>query len=96
MPGNQCSQPMLSHNLVPFETYILTQRAAYVWPQDEEAAPLITAEQVASAAAAARPSISPSERMRLEAVYARFQQGRDPGLGGSAASKGKGKRATLA
>jgi len=58
--------------------------------------PAITAEQVAAAAATARPSISPAERQRLDAVYARFQQGRDPGLGSSASAKGKGKRATLA
>jgi len=51
---------------------------------------------VAAAAATARPSISPAERQRLDAVYARFQQGRDPGLGSSASAKGKGKRATLA
>ena len=62
--------------------------------QDEAAAPRIMAEHVAAAAASSRPSITASERQRLEAVYARFQQGRDPGLSGSAAAKGK--RATLA
>lgn len=51
--------------------------------QGEEAttqACVLTAQHVSRALSRARPSLPATEKQRLEAVYARFQQSRDPGL----------------
>lgn len=56
--------------------------------QEQEAQPeeataaacVLTAQHVQRALARARPSLPATEKRRLEAVYARFQQSRDPGL----------------
>ncbi|KAK9829370.1 hypothetical protein WJX72_005440 [[Myrmecia] bisecta] len=58
-------------------------------------APVVSAEHVRGAAGKARPSVPPVEKARLEAIYARFRESRDPGIG-NVSAKGKGKRATLA
>jgi peroxin-1 len=44
------------------------------------AACVLTAQHIQRALAKARPSLPVTEKRRLEAVYARFQQSRDPGL----------------
>lgn len=44
------------------------------------AACVLTAQHVQRALSRARPSLPATEKQRLEAVYARFQQSRDPGL----------------
>ncbi|KAI8468303.1 MAG: P-loop containing nucleoside triphosphate hydrolase protein [Monoraphidium minutum] len=63
-------------------------------------APAVAMRHAERALARARPSLPPSERRRLEGVYARFMAGRDPELANRQAradAKGKGaKRATLA
>jgi peroxin-1 len=46
----------------------------------EHGACVLTAQHVQRALSRARPSLPPTERQRLQAVYARFQQSRDPGL----------------
>ncbi|KAK2077572.1 hypothetical protein QBZ16_004417 [Prototheca wickerhamii] len=52
---------------------------------------------LAAALAAARPSVPAKERSRFEAIYARFQEGRDGNLGEEPLSpRDKGKRQTLA
>jgi hypothetical protein len=62
-----------------------------------EAVPQVFQKHLEAALADARPSVPPAERKRLEGIYSRFLQSRDPGIGNaSASSKGKGKRATLA
>jgi transitional endoplasmic reticulum ATPase len=43
-------------------------------------APVLCVEHLQRALARARPSLPATEQRRLAAVYARFQQGRDPGL----------------
>ncbi|KAL4452226.1 hypothetical protein ABPG75_007888 [Micractinium tetrahymenae] len=52
--------------------------------------PLIQARHLQAALATARPSVPEAERERLEAIYARFRQDRQPGQA-AAADKGKGK-----
>lgn len=55
---------------------------------------VIQARHLEAALRAARPSVPEAERERLEAIYARFRQDREPGGAGSGASamdKGKGK-----
>jgi SpoVK/Ycf46/Vps4 family AAA+-type ATPase len=42
--------------------------------------PVLRMEHLQRALARARPSLPATEQRRLAAVYARFQQGRDPGL----------------
>lgn len=54
-------------------------------PGEGEASPsaaacVLTAQHIQRALARARPSLPVTEKRRLEAVYARFQQSRDPGL----------------
>ncbi len=64
--------------------------------QDAQATPLITAKHITEALSKAHPSVPPAERRRLEAVYDKFSNNRDPNIG-SADHKGKGKQlATLA
>lgn len=53
--------------------------------------PLIQQRHLDAALDAARPSVPEAERERLEAIYARFRQDREPGGTRSAAEKGKGK-----
>ncbi len=53
-------------------------------------APVIQARHLEAALAAARPSVPEAERDRLEAIYARFRQDRQPGQT-PAVDKGKGK-----
>lgn len=53
-------------------------------------APVIQARHLEAALAAARPSVPEAERERLEAIYARFRQDRQPGQT-PAVDKGKGK-----
>lgn len=56
------------------------------------APPVILRRHLEAALAEVRPSVAEAERERLEAVYARFRQDREPGGGGAAAlDKGKGK-----
>lgn len=55
------------------------------------APPLIQLRHLDAALDAARPSVPEAERERLEAIYARFRQDREPGGTRSAAEKGKGK-----
>jgi peroxin-1 len=57
--------------------------------------PLIGMAQLRAAVAAARPSLPLRERLRLGAIYQRFQQSKDPGLGNTE-EHGGGPRATLA
>lgn len=52
--------------------------------------PVIQARHLQAALAAARPSVPEAERERLEAVYARFRQDRQPGQA-AGVDKGKGK-----
>lgn len=60
----------------------------------------VSMAHVQRALSRARPSLPPSERRRLEAVYNRFQQSRDPGLSNRPALPGEEqqriKHATLA
>lgn len=64
--------------------------------QDQEATPVVTSQHILEALGRAHPSIPPAERRRLEAVYDKFSNNRDPNIG-SADRKGKGKQlATLA
>jgi SpoVK/Ycf46/Vps4 family AAA+-type ATPase len=58
--------------------------------------PPLQARHLQAALQATRPSLPPNERARLEAIYARFQQGRDPGLSPSRGEKGKGKMVSWA
>ncbi|PRW56943.1 peroxisome biogenesis 1 isoform X1 [Chlorella sorokiniana] len=53
--------------------------------------PLIQQRHLDAALEAARPSVPEAERERLEAIYSRFRQDREPGGTRSAADKGKGK-----
>ena len=55
------------------------------------APPLIQQRHLDAALEAARPSVPEAERERLEAIYSRFRQDREPGGTRSAADKGKGK-----
>jgi peroxin-1 len=59
------------------------------------AVPMISMDQLRAAVAAARPSLPAKERQRLAAIYQRFQQSKDPGLGNTE-EHGQGPRATLA
>ncbi len=59
------------------------------------APPPLTMEQLRAAVGAARPSLPLKERLRLGAIYQRFQQSKDPGLGNTE-EHGQGPRATLA
>ncbi len=61
--------------------------------QDAQATPLITAKHITEALSKAHPSVPPAERRRLEAVYDKFSNNRDPNIG-SADHKGKGKQLT--
>jgi hypothetical protein len=64
--------------------------------QDAQATLLITTKHITEALSKAHPSVPPAERRRLEAVYDKFSNNRDPNIG-SADHKGKGKQlATLA
>lgn len=64
--------------------------------QGESATPTIMGRHIEEALKKARPSVPPAERRRLEAVYNKFSNNRDPSIG-SADHKGKGKQiATLA
>lgn len=74
-------------------------------PQEEEekgsaAACVLTSQHVSRALSHARPSLPAAEKQRLDAVYARFQQSRDPGLSNRPAvpeeQQGRVKHATLA
>jgi peroxin-1 len=75
-------------------------------PQEEggstatAAACVLTCQHVQRALSRARPSLPATEKQRLEAVYARFQQSRDPGLSNRPAvpeeQQGRVKHATLA
>lgn len=61
--------------------------------------PVITMQHLQRALAKARPSLPPTELRRLAGVYARFQQGRDPGINNRQVLDGgqrKVKHATLA
>lgn len=70
---------------------------AIVWEQGSQGVPQVFQSHLEAALAAARPSVPSTERARLEGIYSRFLQSRDPGIGNAAVSaKGKGKRATLA
>ena len=54
------------------------------------------ARHIQEALGKASPSVPPAERRRLESVYTKFSNNRDPNIGG-ADHKGKGKQiATLA
>jgi peroxin-1 len=61
---------------------------------------VLTAQHVQRALTKARPSLPATEKRRLEAVYARFQQSRDPGLSNRPAvpeaEQSRVKHATLA
>ncbi|KAF6257629.1 P-loop containing nucleoside triphosphate hydrolase protein [Scenedesmus sp. NREL 46B-D3] len=62
-------------------------------------APVLRMEHLQRALARARPSLPATEQARLAAVYARFQQGRDPGLSNRQAldkQQQRVKHATLA
>ena len=62
-----------------------------------EHGPLITPAHLRTALAGSRPSIGPEERGRLEGLYRRFQQSRDPGLGAAGGGEGaKGKMVSWA
>ena len=65
-----------------------------------ETAVTVSADHVRAALAGSRPSVTGSERARLEAIYSEFLASRCSGLGGSdaraASAKRGGKRATLA
>ncbi|KAL0051151.1 hypothetical protein WJX82_002808 [Trebouxia sp. C0006] len=64
--------------------------------QDAQATLLITTKHITEALSKAHPSVTPAERRRLEAVYDKFSNNRDPNIG-SADHKGKRKQlATLA
>ncbi len=64
--------------------------------QDTQATPLIMARHITEALSKAHPSVPPAERRRLEAVYDKFSNNRDPNIEG-VDHKGKGKQlATLA
>lgn len=67
-------------------------------PLPTQAPPVVQRRHLAAALAAARPSLAPAERQRLETIYMRFQQGREPGVGAAAAAadKGKGKMVSWA
>eukprot|EP00884_Botryococcus_braunii_P019130 jgi/Botrbrau1/5900/Bobra.0366s0078.1 len=59
--------------------------------------PQVLQSHLEAALTAAHPSVPSTERARLEGIYSRFVQSRDPGIGNASVSgKGKGKRATLA
>ncbi len=60
-------------------------------PHAPHAPPLIQQRHLDAALQAARPSVPEAERERLEAIYSRFRQDREPGGSRSAADKGKGK-----
>lgn len=64
------------------------------------AACVLTSQHVSRALSRARPSLPAAEKQRLDAVYARFQQSRDPGLSNRPAvpeeQQGRVKHATLA
>lgn len=60
-------------------------------PHAPHTPPLIQQRHLDAALQAARPSVPEAERERLEAIYARFRQDREPGGARSAADKGKGK-----
>ena len=65
--------------------------------QGEQGTPIIMARHVEDALTKARPSVPLAEKRRLEAIYAKFSNNRDPNIGGGADHKGKGKQvATLA
>lgn len=60
-------------------------------------APTLQQRHLRAALDAARPSVPEPERLRLEAVYRKFQQSREPGGGQAAAvDKGKGKKVSWA
>jgi peroxin-1 len=57
-----------------------SQQAGGAEPASERHAPqcVVAAAHIGRALGRARPSLPPAERARLEGVYARFQQSRDP------------------
>lgn len=58
---------------------------------------MIMKRHIEEALTRARPSVPPAEKRRLEAIYAKFSNNRDPNIGGGGDHKGKGKQlATLA
>ena len=79
-----------------FRTKLLYELTGASHAQDTQVTPLITAKHITEALNKAHPSVPPAERRRLEAVYDKFSNNRDPNIG-SADHKGKGKQlATLA
>lgn len=59
--------------------------------------PVISKRHLETALAGARPSVPEDERDRLEGIYFKFQQSREPGGSGAAAvDKGKGKKVSWA
>jgi peroxin-1 len=69
------------HDASSVETH--TQQPQQQEPEQDSAEHgtcVLTAQHVQRALSRARPSLPPTEKQRLQAVYARFQQSRDPGL----------------
>ena len=65
--------------------------------EEEEKAPLLQARHFEVIMRMARPSVTQTERQRLESIYSKFKDSRDSGIGNTSKSRGKGKqRATLA
>ena len=65
--------------------------------EEEEKAPVLQARHFEVIMHMARPSVTQTERKRLEAIYSKFKDSRDSGIGNTSKTRGKGKqRATLA